>query len=73
VSKHREGRLNASCHGIPPGSDFNFTGSYRKDLGENATVSLLGRTFTIAGTADGFNVQDPSKRTPGEFSIKVSC
>jgi lipoprotein LpqH len=50
-----------------------FTGSYRKDLGENATVSLLGRTFTIAGTADGFNVQDPSKRTPGKFSIKVSC
>jgi lipoprotein LpqH len=43
------------------------------DLGENATVSLLGRTFTIAGTADGFNVQDPSKRTPGKFSIKVSC
>jgi hypothetical protein len=50
-----------------------FTGSYRQDLGEDATVSLLGRTFTIAGTADGFNAQDPSKRAPGKFSIKVSC
>ncbi|TPG37300.1 hypothetical protein EAH80_00045 [Mycobacterium hodleri] len=50
-----------------------FTGSYWQSLGGDATVSLLGRTFTIAGTADGFNADDPSMRTPGSFSIKASC
>jgi uncharacterized Zn-binding protein involved in type VI secretion len=50
-----------------------FTGAYWQSLGDDATVSVLGRTFTIAGTVDGFNAEDPGKRTAGSFSIKASC
>jgi hypothetical protein len=50
-----------------------FTGSYWQNLGDAATVKMTGRTFTISGTADGFNATDPSKRAPGTFSIKASC
>lgn len=50
-----------------------FTGSYRQSLGDKATVNMTGRTFTISGSADGFNADNPSKRTAGTFSIKASC
>jgi lipoprotein LpqH len=50
-----------------------FTGSYWQNLGDKATVNMTGRTFTISGAADGFNADNPSKRTPGTFSIKASC
>ena len=50
-----------------------FTGSYLQSLGHDATVSMTGRTFTIAGTADGFDADNPSKRMARTFSIKASC
>ncbi|MBJ7336339.1 MAG: lipoprotein LpqH [Mycolicibacterium sp.] len=50
-----------------------FTGSFWQNLGHEATVSLTGRTFTIAGIADGFNVENPSARVARTFSIKASC
>lgn len=50
-----------------------FTGSYRQDLGGTAAAKLVGRTFTIEGTADGFDATDPSARTTGSFSVMASC
>jgi ipoprotein LpqH len=50
-----------------------FTGSYWRDLGKDADVSMAGTTLTITGTADGFKVDDPSFRTSGSFTFKASC
>ncbi|WP_161600577.1 lipoprotein LpqH [Mycolicibacterium hodleri] len=50
-----------------------FTGSYSQDLGPSADVKWTGRTVTVAGTADGFNADNPSVRATGQFSIAVSC
>ncbi|WP_306768843.1 lipoprotein LpqH [Mycobacterium hubeiense] len=50
-----------------------FTGSYNAGLGDTATVTMIGRTYEIAGTANGFDTAKPSFRTTGTFSIKVSC
>lgn len=50
-----------------------FTGSYNQGLGGQAKVVLSGNTYTITGTADGFNTDAPSFRTNGTFTIKVAC
>lgn len=50
-----------------------FTGSYNAGLGGTATITMAGRTYEIAGTADGFDTAEPSSRTSGTFRIKVSC
>jgi hypothetical protein len=50
-----------------------FTGSYNAGLGDKAKVTMTGRTYDIAGTADGFHTANPSFRVPGTFAIKVSC
>jgi ipoprotein LpqH len=50
-----------------------FTGSYNKDLGGEAKVTMTGRTYDISGTADGFDTANPSFRTTGTFAIKVAC
>ncbi|MGV0794674.1 lipoprotein LpqH [Mycolicibacterium sp. XJ1819] len=52
-----------------------FTGSYNNGLGDTAAseVSMIGRTYDITGTADGFATDNPSFRTSGTFAIKVSC
>lgn len=50
-----------------------FTGSYNQGLGGEAKVTLTGNTYTITGTADGFNTDAPSFRTNGTFTIKVAC
>jgi ipoprotein LpqH len=50
-----------------------FTGSYGNGLGEPAPVSVAGRTYQIAGTADGFATDSPSFRKSGSFSIQASC
>lgn len=50
-----------------------FTGSYNEGLGGNAAVSMDGATYTITGTADGFNTDKPSFRSSGTFTIKVAC
>ena len=50
-----------------------FTGSFNEGLGGDATVTMDGRTYTIDGTAEGFETADPSFRTSGTFKIKVAC
>ena len=34
---------------------------------------MTGRTYDITGTADGFDMANPSFRTYGTFAIKVAC
>jgi hypothetical protein len=50
-----------------------FTGSYNAGLGDKAKVTMTGRTYDIAGAADGFHTANPSFRVSGTFAIKVSC
>ena len=50
-----------------------FTGSYNAGLGGTAKVTMTGRTYDISGTADGFDMANPSFRTSGTFAIKVAC
>ena len=50
-----------------------FTGSYWQNLGGEAAVAMTGRTFTITGTAEGFDTENPSGRIARPFSIKASC
>ena len=50
-----------------------FTGSYNAGFGDDAKVTMTGRTYDISGTADGFDTDSPSFRKSGTFSIKVSC
>lgn len=50
-----------------------FTGSFNEGLGGRAEVSLQGTTYTITGTADGFETAKPSFRSSGTFAIKASC
>lgn len=50
-----------------------FTGSYNDGLGGEATVTMTGRTYDIQGTADGFDTDNPSFRTTGNFQIKIAC
>ena len=50
-----------------------FTGSYNAGLGGSAKVTMTGRTYDISGTADGFDMANPSFRTSGTFAIKVAC
>ncbi|GAC1410598.1 MAG: hypothetical protein NVS4B6_28400 [Mycobacterium sp.] len=50
-----------------------FTGSYWAQLGPTAGVNVVGRTFVMNGTADGFNDSNPSARISQTFSIRVAC
>ncbi len=51
-----------------------FTGSYNRGLGDDETeVTMTGNTYTVTGTADGFDTDEPSFRTTGTFTIKVAC
>jgi lipoprotein LpqH len=50
-----------------------FTGSYNAGLGGTAKVTMIGRTYDISGTADGFDTANPSFRTSGTFAVKVAC
>ncbi|CAN5315449.1 hypothetical protein BH11ACT6_BH11ACT6_41630 [soil metagenome] len=50
-----------------------FTGSYNLDLGGEAEVEMTGNTYSITGSADGFDTEKPSFRSQGTFEIKVGC
>jgi hypothetical protein len=50
-----------------------FTGSFNEGLGGSAEVSLDGGTYTVTGTADGFDTDKPSFRASGTFTIKAAC
>ena len=50
-----------------------FTGSYNAGFGDTAKITMIGRTYDITGTADGFDTDSPSFRKSGTFTVKVSC
>jgi hypothetical protein len=50
-----------------------FTGSYLKELNKPAEIQMVDATITITGTADGFNTDNPSKRTSTAFILKSNC
>jgi hypothetical protein len=50
-----------------------FTGSYDDGFGSTADVTVVGRTYQISGTADGFDTASPSFRKSGKFWIQVAC
>ena len=50
-----------------------FTGSYNQGLDGEATVSMTDRTYDINGTAVGFDLDNPSFRSTGDFRIKIAC
>jgi ipoprotein LpqH len=50
-----------------------FTGSYNQGLGGTAAVTMIGSTYSITGSADGFATDNPSFRKSGDFTIKVAC
>jgi lipoprotein LpqH len=51
-----------------------FTGSYHDKLAsDTAKVTLTGRTYAIAGVADGYKVDRPSFRVSRPFALTVSC
>ena len=51
-----------------------FTGSYNAGLDKpSATVSMTGRTYDIAGTAQGFRTDNASFNAQSRFTVKVAC
>jgi ipoprotein LpqH len=50
-----------------------FTGSFWTGLVGDANATITGTTYTITGTADGFNSDAPDKRVTGTFQIKAAC
>lgn len=50
-----------------------FTGSYMAGLGGKADVTMNDQTYTIRGSAEGFDADNPSQRATGSFTIRVAC
>jgi hypothetical protein len=50
-----------------------FSGSYTHGLEGKADVTMNGYTYTIRGSAEGFDTKNPSLRAAGTFTIKVAC
>ncbi|TAM65281.1 lipoprotein LpqH [Mycobacterium sp.] len=63
--------------GGPKGVAFNdvqgFTGSYWQDLQGDARLAMVDQTFSLTGTAPGFNAEQPYNRTVNDFTVKVAC
>lgn len=61
----------------PKGVTFNdvegFTGSYWQDLQGSARLGMVDQTYTVTGTAAGFNTEHPYTRTMNDFTVKVAC
>ena len=50
-----------------------FTGTYAIDDGGQATASFGSETFTITGTANGFNTYKPDQPATATFKIVATC
>jgi hypothetical protein len=50
-----------------------FSGTYWESNGGNADARIVGNTWMIAGTVDGFNTDNPTKPASGTFEIKANC
>lgn len=62
---------------IPKGITFNdvngFTGSYWQDLQGSADLRMIDQTYTLTGTAAGFDASHPATSTTNDFAITVAC
>lgn len=62
---------------IAKGVTFNdvegFTGSYWQDLQGNVRLSMVDQTYTLTGTAAGFNHDHPYTRAINSFTVTVAC
>jgi lipoprotein LpqH len=50
-----------------------FTGSFSTGLFGDAHASIAGHTFMVTGTALGHMADQPQRRVPQQFTIKVNC
>jgi hypothetical protein len=50
-----------------------FTGSYWKDAQGDAQAGMTDQTFTIEGTARGFEATNPSITTTQTFRVAFAC
>jgi ipoprotein LpqH len=50
-----------------------FTGSYQRDLQGSAEVNMVSQTYTITGSAAGFEAENPAARTTASFTVKAAC
>lgn len=50
-----------------------FTGSYWQDLQGSARLEMVDQTYTLTGTAVGFNTENPYTRSMNGFAVKVAC
>jgi|SRR5580693_6402433 lipoprotein LpqH len=61
----------------PQAISFNdvqgFTGSYWQDLQGSARLGMIDQTYSLAGTAAGYNADHPHVRTTDSFNVKVAC
>jgi lipoprotein LpqH len=61
----------------PQAISFNdvegFTGSYWHDLQGSARLGVIDQTYSLVGTAAGYNADHPHIRTSDSFNVKVAC
>lgn len=50
-----------------------FTGTYAKGDGNDASASFSADTFTITGTASGYNTYKPNEPANAKFKIVATC
>jgi ipoprotein LpqH len=50
-----------------------FTGSYERDRQGEASVTMTGANYQIAGAALGFNTAEPTRVKAEKFTVVVSC
>ena len=50
-----------------------FTGTYAKGDGDDASASFNSETFTITGTAKGYNTYTPNESATATFKIVATC
>lgn len=50
-----------------------FTGMYSQGDGGDASASFSSETFTITGTANGYNTYTPNEPASARFKIVATC
>lgn len=50
-----------------------FTGMYSEGDGGSANTTFTEARFTVAGTADGFNTNNPNEPATAKYHISVRC
>ncbi|MFZ0832437.1 MAG: lipoprotein LpqH [Mycobacterium sp.] len=70
VNKTDDTLTAQSVHIVNLGS---FTGMYSKGDGGEASASFNSATFTITGTANGYNTYKPNEPATAKFKIVATC